>query len=330
MKWSIEKANEWYSKVGWAIGFNYVTSTAINSTEMWQKETYDAKSIDQELALAAKTGYNSCRVFLQFLVWEAERDVFLDTFDNFLSLAHQHGISVMPILFDDCAFSGKEEPYLGKQQDPVPGIHNSGWTPSPGFKMSADSSYDEILETYVKTIIKRFATDSRILVWDLYNEPSNSNQGTKSFPLVRNSFKWARECAPIQPLTTGVWEYREDWEMELADLSDIISFHDYGPIENTYNRIELFTKYKRPMFCTEWLHRQSGNNFKSHLPYYKEKKVSVYNWGLIQGKTQTNLSWNKDENCYNGLPKIWQHDLFYNNLEPYNPEEISLIREMIG
>ena len=37
----------------------------------------------------------------------------------------------MFILFDDCAFAGKE-PYLEKQDDPIPYTHNSGWTPSPG------------------------------------------------------------------------------------------------------------------------------------------------------------------------------------------------------
>jgi hypothetical protein len=309
------------------MGFNYVTTTAINSTEMWQKESYDAKSIDDELALASGIGYNSCRVFLQFLVWEAERDGFLNTFDNFLSLAHKHGISVVPILFDNCAFSGNE-PILGKQQEPAPGIHNSGWTPSPGFTIMDDPSYDEKLEEYVKTVITRFATDNRILVWDLYNEPGNTNHGIKSLPLVRKTFSWARECAPMQPLTMGVWEYLEDWEMELADLSDIISFHDYGSIETTRERVEHFAGYKRPMFCTEWLHRQSDNNFKSHLPYYKSKNISAYNWGLIQGKTQTHLSWNKEENSYNGLPKIWQHDIYHENLEPYDPEEISLIKQI--
>ena len=43
MRWTEEKANEWQKKTGWLFGFNYVTSIAVNSTEMWQKETYDKK-----------------------------------------------------------------------------------------------------------------------------------------------------------------------------------------------------------------------------------------------------------------------------------------------
>ena len=82
------------------------------------------------------------------------------------------------------------------------------------------------------------------------------------------------------------------------------------------------------MFCTEWLLRQNNNSIMGHLPYYKEKNISVYNWGLIQGKSQTYLSWNQDENPHEGLPEIWQHDLYYKNLKPYDPEEISFIKEI--
>lgn len=45
----------------------------------------------------------------------------------------------MPVLFDDCAFSHKE-PYLGKQDYPTKGVHNSGWTPSPGFRIADDKT----------------------------------------------------------------------------------------------------------------------------------------------------------------------------------------------
>ena len=78
MKWDEEKIKKWQEKTGWLFGFNYVASTAVNSTEMWQKETYDPENIGRELDIAAKTGYNSCRVFLQFLVWEKERDGFYE------------------------------------------------------------------------------------------------------------------------------------------------------------------------------------------------------------------------------------------------------------
>jgi hypothetical protein len=45
----------------------------------------------------------------------------------------------MLILFDDCAFSGKQ-PFVGTQAKPIPNIHNSAWKPSPGTEFSLDPS----------------------------------------------------------------------------------------------------------------------------------------------------------------------------------------------
>ena len=151
MRWTEKKIWEWQKKTGWLFGFNYVASTAVNSTEMWQKATFDREAIKRELALAAETGYNSCRVFLQYIVWENERDGFLETFGDFCEIAAANNISVMPILFDDCAFAGKE-PYIGKQDPPVHGVHNSGWTPSPGFLIADNPEKEQDLCEYIKDI----------------------------------------------------------------------------------------------------------------------------------------------------------------------------------
>ena len=329
MKWSVDKINNWYKKTGWIAGFNYVTSTAVNSTEMWQADSYDAENINKELAVAAETGFNSCRVFLQFLVWEFERDGFLNTLDNFLSIACKHGISVMPIFFDDCAFSGNE-PFLGKQHDPVPGVTNSRWTPSPGQKITDDLTLINILEEYVKTIVKGFGQDSRILMWDVYNEPGNNGRGKKSIPLLQKAFDWVRDCDPVQPVTAGAWDRNKqtDWDTECLNLSDIISFHDYESIDRTKDHVTLLRKYDRPIFCTEWLLRQTDNTFATHFEFFKENNISVYNWGLVEGKTQTYLSWVQENNPVEGLPVLWQHDLFYKDLTPYDVNEIDLIKKL--
>lgn len=59
------------------------------------------------------------------------------------------------------------------------------------------------LERYVKDILTEFRNDKRILLWDLYNEPGNSGQGSKSVPLVKKVFEWAREVDSIHPLS--IW-----------------------------------------------------------------------------------------------------------------------------
>ena len=322
--WSAEKANMWHKTKKWILGFNYITSTAVNSTEMWQSESIDKKTIETEMAAASGCGYNSCRVFLQYLVWKNEGEYFTANLDWFLDICKKYGITVMPIFLDDCAFSGRE-PYPGKQDDPKPGIHNSGWTGSPGFTISDDISNQENLRLYIQTIINKFKDDERILAWDLYNEPGNSGRKEKSHSLLKNAFTWARECCPSQPLTAAVWAYL-DFDLILLEMSDIISFHDYTGIDITKKRITLLKKYNRPMFCTEWLHRPNGNTFESHVPLYKSENIGIYQWGLVNGKTQTHLNWERDKNI-NGLPKLWQHDILTKELVPYSETEIEFIRK---
>ena len=92
-QWSPEKANDWYGKQPWLFGFNFVPSTVVNDTEMWQAETFDPKTIDRELAWAHGLGYNSCRVFIQYIVWKQDPAGFKKRFDQFLAIAAKHGIS---------------------------------------------------------------------------------------------------------------------------------------------------------------------------------------------------------------------------------------------
>ena len=324
MRWTEERANEWQKKTGWLFGFNYVTSSAVNSTEMWQKETYDRETIKRELAIAGETGYNSCRVFLQYIVWENECDGLLETFEDFCEIAYAHGLSVMPILFDDCAFAGKE-PYLGEQAPPVPGVHNSGWTPSPGISIADNAEMHQKLCEYVKSVIGSFKDSKNIVMWDLYNEPGNNNRAAKCLPLVENTFTWARDVNPSQPLTTGIWEFQE-YDLKFAELSDIIIYHDYEALENSKKKIEMLKQqYNRPILCTEWLLRQVGNTFENHMPMFMSAISGAYNWGLILGKTQTNLHWGEK----NANPEIWQDDLYYSDGTPYSTAEINFIKNCI-
>jgi hypothetical protein len=325
--WTIEQAWEWYAKTPWQVGFNYVPSTAVNSTEMWQRETFDEKTIRRELAWAKDCGYNSVRVFLPFIVWEHEGDTFLQTFEAFLSIAAENSLSVLPILFDDCAFDGGQDPTYGKQPDPAPGVHNSRWTPSPGFAIADDPARQTVLRAYVHAIIGAHANDRRILAWDLYNEPGNTKRANSSLPLLVNTFRWARECEPTQPLTAGPWRtglYDSTFHA-MMELSDVLSFHSYDTLEKTVSMwIEPMEKYQKPMFVTEWLCRERENTFSSHLPLWAERKICCWQWGLVRGRTQTNLWWGQNK-C-----DPWQHDTLHPDGTPYRPGEFELMRKLLA
>ena len=123
-RWTAEKANAWYREQPWLVGCNFTPSTAINQLEMWQAETFDADTINRELGWAAELGFNTARVYLHDLVWQANADGFKQRIDRYLEIAAGHGIKTTFVLFDDC---WNPDPKLGKQPDPIPGVHNSGW-----------------------------------------------------------------------------------------------------------------------------------------------------------------------------------------------------------
>jgi hypothetical protein len=290
-RWSEGEARDWFREVGPIVGCNYLPRSAVNMTEMWQADTFDPETIDEELGWAHEAGYNSIRVFIQFLVWKADPDGLKKRLGKLLEIADKHGIRVMPVPFCDCAFSGRE-PYLGKQDDPVPGVANGGWVPSPGLKRVVDFAAWPELEKYIKDLVGTFGRDRRVLIWDLYNEPGQAGLGERSMPLVAAAFRWAREMNPQQPLTAGVWTHYEN-RMSIAqfELSDVITFHSYLKPEQLREQIAICERFHRPMICTEWLMRQHGNTFQTILPIFAEHGIGSYHWGLVAGRTQTYLHW---------------------------------------
>jgi len=307
-RWTTEQAWEWYEEVSPIVGCNYVPRTAVNSTEMWQSLTFDPVTIKQELAWAEKAGFNSVRVFVQFAVYENEPDGLLRNMDQFLTIADQHGLSVLVILLDDCFLP---EPTLGPQPDPIPGVHNSQWTSSPGNERRQPEHWPE-LKTYVQGVVGHFRDDERILAWDLYNEASPGSR-----PLVEQAFAWAQEMEPVQPLTS-CWQ--------ALDISDVLTFHDYAtPRPNVLAKIHA----DRPAFCTECIARTLDSRFENVMPAFAESGVGWYMWGLVQGRIQTEFPWGSVERENPPEPDPWFHDLFRPDGTPYREVELELIQSYI-
>jgi GH35 family endo-1,4-beta-xylanase len=344
-RWSIEQARQWQEKQPWLVGCNYIPSTAVNQLEMWQADTFDLKTIDRELGWAQQLGFNSVRVFLHHLLWEQDRDGFLRRMDQFLATAERHGIGVVFVPLD-----AVWDPYprLGRQRDPKPHVHNSGWVQSPGAEILGDPHRHDELAGYVKGVIGRFKDDRRVQAWDLFNEPDNpnrssygdkelSNKAEMSLLLIRKVFAWAREVRPSQPLTSGVWI--GNWAdpaklspMERFQLehSDVISFHSYGRLEEARKCVENLRPYGRPILCTEYMARPQGSTFDPILGYFKEQRIGAYNWGFVAGKSQTIYPWDSWTKTYAAEPPVWFHDIFRADGTPYIAAEVAYIRRITG
>src|SRR5271157_1197893 len=216
-RWSEQKANTWYEQQPWLVGSNFIPATAVNELEMWQSDTFDPQEINKELGWAEDLGMNTMRVFLHDLLWKQDAAGFKQRLDVFLSIASRHHIRPIFVLFDSC---WDPFPKLGPQHPPIPGVHNSGWVQSPGAAALEDPAQYPRLQAYVEGVVGAFANDSRILAWDVWNEPDGTNEESYAaveppakVELVRKLlprvFEWARSANPSQPLTSAVWD--GDW-----------------------------------------------------------------------------------------------------------------------
>jgi hypothetical protein len=344
-RWTEQTANDWYAKQSWLVGSNYIPATAINELEMWQADTFDPKRIDTELGWAESIGFNTMRVFLHDLLWQQDAKGFQKRIDTFLTICDKHHIKPIFVLFDSV---WDPDPKLGKQHTPTPGVHNSGWLQSPGAKALEDKSQYPRLEAYVKGVVGAFAKDRRIIGWDIWNEPDNTNAGSYKDPankvelvnaLLPQAFDWAREAHASQPLTSGVWK-DNDWsspekmnptEKIQIEQSDVISFHSYDKPEGFERRLKYLLGYKRPIICTEYMARGNGSTFEGSLPIAKKYHVGAINWGLVAGKTQTFLPWDSWKHPYTDRePPVWFHEVFRTDGQPYKPEEVAFIKHELG
>ena len=349
-RWSEEKAWKWYNSRPWLRGCNYMSADCANRIDQWQSLGFEERlqTTDEELALAASTGFNTIRIILEFIVWDQEHDSFMERFDRYLETAAKHGISCMVVFGNDC-MPPKNEFWKPLQL----GEQHYDWGYHGGRKYSQHSRFSAVgyhlldepelaLRHYewVREIMTAYRDDERICMWDMYNEPGAANRRDVTMPHLKKFFEIAREVDPIQPLTCGLWHMPDEncrpyneLEQFALDNSDIVSFHCYSPYTTMVQMIKRIRTYGRPMVNTEWLARCMHNTIFEIFPLFYLERIGCYNWGFVAGKYQTYEPWNGSWQAYEADPKIdfdftkWFHDLYRPSLRPYDPHEIELIRQ---
>ncbi|MEE4119487.1 MAG: hypothetical protein V2I65_10765 [Paracoccaceae bacterium] len=355
-RWSEAEANAWWAARPWICGVNFLPSSAVNFLEMWQRETFDRVTIERELGWATEIGYNAIRVNPHFLVWKHDRDGLLERLDWLIGVADALGIATIPCLFDDCGFGGAE-PVWGPQPQPLPGVHNSRAVASPGREAVMDRAQWPGFEGYVRDIVGAFRADTRVLFWDVYNEPGNRMQfgpdGYSRFEgdlephsqaLMEAAFGWMRAEDPEQPLTVGAWStpvprdvdhvnpYQTAIDRSALLHSDIVTFHAYWRAARVARFIDYLSVLDRPMLCTEWMARAVDSRIEDQLHMFHDRGVGCIQWGLVRGRSQTHLPWPSAlVEAHGGHPdrSIWFHDVLHDDGRPYAPHEIETVRSLM-
>ncbi|MBQ2987780.1 MAG: cellulase family glycosylhydrolase [Clostridia bacterium] len=355
MRWSKEKAWEWYDSRPWLRGCNYMSADCANRVDQWQALGFEERfqTTETELALMQKTGFNTVRLIPEYVVWKEEHDGFMERFDRYLSLCAKYGISCMIVLANDCMPPKNElwkKPFIGEQ--------SVAWGYHGGKKSAQHSSFagvaphfyfddPEECERYfdmVREIVTTYRNDARVCIWDVYNEPGAGRRTEITPPILQRMFDTVRACEPSQPLTSAVWSCEHllrksdsNPHKQIEDIifanSDIISYHYYGEYNTHVRIIKRLKEEGRPIVNTEWLGRIFHNDVFSLFPLFYLEKIGCYNWGFVAGKYQTYEPWDATWSAYERgeLEDVdftkWFHDLYRPGHHPYDPKEIKLIRE---
>ena len=343
-QWMEDRAWDWYKRQGWIRGWCGYPSNCVNRVAMWQEYNHAevARQIEEEFALAQSIGYNAVRAIIQFEVWRFEHDSFMRNLEEYLCSASRYGIRVMLCIGNDCTVPksvftpvvfGEQKVDWGYHSGLKRGPHAGGYD-EPGYMLLDDSEYENDYYDMVSELAEKYGQDERIQIWDVWNEPGASRRWQKSQKAMETFFEILRDKKVSQPLTADGWYRFENSEIEkrAMDLSDVITFHGY---RNYAAMVELIAHlkdmYHRPLINNEWLNRYENNRVQEIFPLFWLEGIGSYNWGLVQGYSQTFEPWGgyfMREDFQNGTLdlRVWQHDLFRFNGQPYDPNEIKVIR----
>lgn len=233
----------------------------------------------REIGYAKSIGVNSFRTWLSPFAWQRDRDAFIKHTREFISVAYENGITVMPIIFN------------GNGLDPQ--------TLEPEWQKNVG-------DAYVTDLVSCLKDEPGIIMWDIMNEPSCNDYYLKS-PAEEKAARWeklnaflkhycelVKKLDPENAVTIGhTWI----WDLEpSAEWVDVLSFHDYlesdERIENTYIGAKAISeKYGKPLINSELSCLGRANPYELSIKKAYEHKVGFYvfelmirgYWGDIHG-----------------------------------------------
>jgi hypothetical protein len=251
-------------------GLNYIASYAPSDVAMWR--FYDHDQIDRELGYVKALGANSVRVWLAWVVYDAEGDRFIQKFTDFLTLCEKHRLTVMPILWDSCFGDAK-----ANYEDVT------DWVANPGTERVADPAFRAEGDRYVRAVVEAGRSSPALLVWDVMNEPSGNNINA----WLEHYAKLVKSIDAENPVTIG-WAHAGSNRVS-AEWVDVMSYHPYGIFDR--NR-QLWTDAVReiarqhgnkPVLATEAGGPGFGQRYEECLAYFEREAVGFYLFEAMVG-----------------------------------------------
>jgi hypothetical protein len=261
-------------------GANYTPSYASTSVGAWLQ--YDADVVERELAYAQRLRLSSVRVFLSTVAYEHAPQTFEKNVADLVARCHAHQLRPLFVLFDSCFGL---EPSLER-------ANSETWVNNPGFSRLGKESWPA-LENYVRAVVQPLRGDTRVLGWDIMNEPMADFEHVTLverdmiWEFVRHFCRFVKQIDPQHPITVG--HAAAEYIPRTSDLVDFVSLHSYSPRESWFRAdIDLARRYGieqgKPMVITECGSPGFGQPYPLVIRVAGEERVGFYVWELMIGK----------------------------------------------
>lgn len=268
-------------------GVDYTPSYAHNDLEEWRD--YDKAVVEKELSYAARMGLNCIRPFLNFTVYAADREKFLDSVLHMVRTADSLGMKVMPTVFDSC-FS---------EIEPSVDLNINEWIPNPGVMNLGEDSWAKE-EEYCLDLINLLKNENGLLMWDIMNEPLctayvgshspevNAQHKEEIYKFLKHFCDFFREHDDVNSITVGHADCASN--NETGDWVDILSFHRYPATEKSLddsfrNAMEMGKKYGKQMFCSETGCAGRANPYDLAIETANKYNCGYFVWELMIGES---------------------------------------------
>jgi len=285
-----------YDSYGWLRGFTVVPSWGARIEEAWWR--YDGAHFREEVALARTVHANCLRVWIEFTAWMADPEGVTASFLDAVAALDECGLKTMPCLFNrwhDWRFD-----YGGQYTEDL----YRDWVPK--------------LE-YVRALVTPLASDPRVLIWDLCNEPQAPNLDED---WAKREFEWLRQVAEAvraagaqQPITIGtmVGSNIETF----APLCDVLCAHPYVHTPGELRQAivdfdQMRTRLGKPMLVNECIPGCLDDQRRAWVARFYTELLSAagygwMGWALREGKA---VSTRRDRYDANGLDGEGFHPFF--------------------
>jgi hypothetical protein len=248
-------------------GANYRGANAADTTDYWLH--YNPAETERDLTYADRLKLNQLRVFVNYASWEADKQAFRRNLIDLARACNRHSIGLMITIGETQTF------------------------------IDADGTINrERISGLVTELVNAIGNEPALTFWDASNEPdynppgSPRNQQSNRMEIARIIANMFRELDKKTPVTIGM-AYERNMEA-LADVVDVLSFHDYlstrAAIKDDIARAKAFaTKVGKQVMNTEIGCIARANPYDVSIEEHIKANVGWYIWELMITKRWGNV-----------------------------------------